>query len=255
MVEAADMLIASTDLEAKQLIELYDADPARVEVVHPGVDLDVFRPVPKADGPPGARPARGRRRPALRRPDPAAQGARRAAPGGGRAARARAGPPLPDRGPDRRRPVRHRARQAAGARRPGGRARPRRRGPLRPAGLAGRARPVVRRGDPGRRAVLQRVLRAGRGRGRGDRHPGRRRRGRRPDHGGPRRPQRPAGPGPPHRRLGRRPAARARPTTSCARGWRPARAGRPSAFSWDATAEATVRVYERARSSLAAAAV
>ncbi len=48
VVEAADMLIASTDLEAKQLIELYDADPARVEVVHPGVDLDVFRPVPQA---------------------------------------------------------------------------------------------------------------------------------------------------------------------------------------------------------------
>lgn len=44
VVEAADMLIANTDLEAKQLIELYDAEPARVEVVHPGVDLDVFRP-------------------------------------------------------------------------------------------------------------------------------------------------------------------------------------------------------------------
>ena len=44
VVEAADMLIANTDIEAKQLIELYDADPARVEVVHPGVDLDVFRP-------------------------------------------------------------------------------------------------------------------------------------------------------------------------------------------------------------------
>lgn len=48
VVEAADMLIASTDLEAKELIELYDADPARVEVVHPGVDLDLFRPVPRA---------------------------------------------------------------------------------------------------------------------------------------------------------------------------------------------------------------
>jgi D-inositol-3-phosphate glycosyltransferase len=44
VVEAADMLIASTDLEAKQLINLYDADPGRVEVVHPGVDLSVFRP-------------------------------------------------------------------------------------------------------------------------------------------------------------------------------------------------------------------
>jgi D-inositol-3-phosphate glycosyltransferase len=45
VVEAADMLIANTDIEAKQLLELYDADPARVEVVHPGVDLDTFRDV------------------------------------------------------------------------------------------------------------------------------------------------------------------------------------------------------------------
>ncbi|MGA8846377.1 MAG: D-inositol-3-phosphate glycosyltransferase [Nocardioides sp.] len=44
VVEAADVLIANTDLEAKQLINLYDADPGDVEVVHPGVDLDVFRP-------------------------------------------------------------------------------------------------------------------------------------------------------------------------------------------------------------------
>ncbi len=44
VVEAADVLVANTDLEAKQLINLYDADPGRVEVVHPGVDLDVFRP-------------------------------------------------------------------------------------------------------------------------------------------------------------------------------------------------------------------
>jgi len=48
VVEAADMLIANTDLEGQQLIDLYDADPARVEVVHPGVDLDVFRPYDKA---------------------------------------------------------------------------------------------------------------------------------------------------------------------------------------------------------------
>jgi D-inositol-3-phosphate glycosyltransferase len=44
VVEAADMLIASTDLEAKQLVNLYDADPGRVEVVYPGVNLSVFRP-------------------------------------------------------------------------------------------------------------------------------------------------------------------------------------------------------------------
>ena len=48
VVEASDMLIANTDIEAKQLINLYDADPGRVEVVHPGVDLDVFRPVGRA---------------------------------------------------------------------------------------------------------------------------------------------------------------------------------------------------------------
>ena len=39
---AADMLVANTDDEARQLIDLYDADPARVEVVHPGVDLDTY---------------------------------------------------------------------------------------------------------------------------------------------------------------------------------------------------------------------
>jgi D-inositol-3-phosphate glycosyltransferase len=44
VVEAADMLIANTAIEASQLVELYDADPSRVEVVHPGVDLSVFRP-------------------------------------------------------------------------------------------------------------------------------------------------------------------------------------------------------------------
>ncbi|MFC5175741.1 D-inositol-3-phosphate glycosyltransferase [Nocardioides taihuensis] len=49
VVEAADVLVANTDLEAKQLINLYDADPTRVRVVHPGVDLDVFRPHPVAE--------------------------------------------------------------------------------------------------------------------------------------------------------------------------------------------------------------
>jgi D-inositol-3-phosphate glycosyltransferase len=44
VVEAADMLVANTDVEALQLINLYGADPGRVEVVHPGVDLGTFRP-------------------------------------------------------------------------------------------------------------------------------------------------------------------------------------------------------------------
>ena len=46
VVDAADVLVANTDIEAKQLINLYDADPGRVEVVHPGVDLALFRPEP-----------------------------------------------------------------------------------------------------------------------------------------------------------------------------------------------------------------
>lgn len=44
VVEAADRLIVNTDGEARDLVELYDADPARVRVVPPGVDLDLFRP-------------------------------------------------------------------------------------------------------------------------------------------------------------------------------------------------------------------
>lgn len=49
VVDAADLLVANTDLEAKQLINLYDAHAGRVEVVHPGVDLDIFRPRERAD--------------------------------------------------------------------------------------------------------------------------------------------------------------------------------------------------------------
>jgi D-inositol-3-phosphate glycosyltransferase len=45
VVEAADVLIANTRLEARQLVELYDAEPDRVQVIHPGVDLSVFRPL------------------------------------------------------------------------------------------------------------------------------------------------------------------------------------------------------------------
>src|SRR6476646_3522626 len=44
VVEAADRLVANTDGEARELIDLYDADPARVRVVPPGVDLGTFTP-------------------------------------------------------------------------------------------------------------------------------------------------------------------------------------------------------------------
>jgi D-inositol-3-phosphate glycosyltransferase len=44
VVTAADRLVANTDNEARELVRLYDADPARVMTVNPGVDLSVFRP-------------------------------------------------------------------------------------------------------------------------------------------------------------------------------------------------------------------
>ncbi len=48
VVAAADRLVANTGEEARQLVELYGADPYRVETVSPGVDLSVFRPGPVA---------------------------------------------------------------------------------------------------------------------------------------------------------------------------------------------------------------
>lgn len=52
IVHASDRLIANTAGEAEELVRFYDADPASVAVVHPGVNLDRFRP---ADGRAAAR--------------------------------------------------------------------------------------------------------------------------------------------------------------------------------------------------------
>ncbi|MEU1891910.1 D-inositol-3-phosphate glycosyltransferase [Streptomyces pristinaespiralis] len=52
IVNAADRLIANTAGEADELARFYDADPAKIAVVHPGVNLDLFRP---ADGRAAAR--------------------------------------------------------------------------------------------------------------------------------------------------------------------------------------------------------
>jgi D-inositol-3-phosphate glycosyltransferase len=43
VIAEADRLIANTDDEAAQLIDWYDADPARVVTIPPGVDLEMFR--------------------------------------------------------------------------------------------------------------------------------------------------------------------------------------------------------------------
>lgn len=52
VVAAADRLIANTAEEADELVRHYDADPGKVAVVHPGVNLDRFSP---ADGRAAAR--------------------------------------------------------------------------------------------------------------------------------------------------------------------------------------------------------
>ncbi|MBY8873003.1 D-inositol-3-phosphate glycosyltransferase [Micromonospora sp. PLK6-60] len=59
VVAEADRLIANTRVEARDLLDRYGADPQRVAVVEPGVDLDRFRPTP-GDRPAATRAARRR---------------------------------------------------------------------------------------------------------------------------------------------------------------------------------------------------
>jgi len=49
IVRLADRLVANTAQERDELIGLYGADADRVDIVHPGVDLEVFRPQPRSD--------------------------------------------------------------------------------------------------------------------------------------------------------------------------------------------------------------
>lgn len=44
VVDEADRLIVNTEDEAHQLVSLHNADPDRIDVVHPGVDLQTFTP-------------------------------------------------------------------------------------------------------------------------------------------------------------------------------------------------------------------
>jgi D-inositol-3-phosphate glycosyltransferase len=44
VITESDRLVANTRFEAADLVGSYDADPSRVDVVEPGVDLDRFRP-------------------------------------------------------------------------------------------------------------------------------------------------------------------------------------------------------------------
>jgi D-inositol-3-phosphate glycosyltransferase len=44
VVDAADLIVANTAEESRQLVELYGADKARLRVITPGVDLELFSP-------------------------------------------------------------------------------------------------------------------------------------------------------------------------------------------------------------------
>ena len=44
VADEADRLIVNTETEAHQLVSLHNADPRRIDVVHPGVDLQTFTP-------------------------------------------------------------------------------------------------------------------------------------------------------------------------------------------------------------------
>jgi len=44
VVDEADRLIVNTEDEARQLVSLHNADPRRIDIVHPGVDLETFSP-------------------------------------------------------------------------------------------------------------------------------------------------------------------------------------------------------------------
>jgi D-inositol-3-phosphate glycosyltransferase len=48
VVDEADRLIVNTEDEARQLVSLHGADPTRIDVVHPGVDLQMFTPGDRA---------------------------------------------------------------------------------------------------------------------------------------------------------------------------------------------------------------
>lgn len=49
IVQFADRLVAATPREREQMITLYDADPAKISIIPPGVDLALFRPIPRAE--------------------------------------------------------------------------------------------------------------------------------------------------------------------------------------------------------------
>ena len=198
VVDEADRLIVNTEHEAQQLVSLHHADPARIDVVHPGVDLETFTPGDRRAARAALGLARRRAHPGLRRTHPAAEGARRAAARGGPAhqqftdAAGAGGRRAVGDGPGG-------ARHAGSAGRRTGYLRP---GDVPAAAITRTTRQRVPRRRPGRGAELLRIVRPGRRRGAGLRHAGGGRGRRRPAGRGARRRHRHAGAGPRRRRVG-----------------------------------------------------
>ena len=46
VIATVDRLIAATPAEVRQLVDLYDADEAKISIIPPGVDLERFQPIP-----------------------------------------------------------------------------------------------------------------------------------------------------------------------------------------------------------------
>ena len=46
IMRRADRIVAPTPVDVGHMVELYGADPARIVVISPGVDLELFRPIP-----------------------------------------------------------------------------------------------------------------------------------------------------------------------------------------------------------------
>jgi D-inositol-3-phosphate glycosyltransferase len=49
IIHSADRIVAATTLEREQMQTLYRADPGKIAIVPPGVDLSLFRPIPRKE--------------------------------------------------------------------------------------------------------------------------------------------------------------------------------------------------------------
>lgn len=49
IMQFADRLVAATPIEKDQLVDLYGASPAKIDIIPPGVNLNLFSPIPKEE--------------------------------------------------------------------------------------------------------------------------------------------------------------------------------------------------------------